>query len=161
MVFNKISGINLLELVVTVAIISMLSAAAIPTYQKYVVRSKISSVMPIMDGFKTKIIKDHNYGVVYGNTSEDLIPANATNKPEYLYSLVRGEYGCIEAEFDLDQMGIRIDTNSELTLVLCPVTASAANTDAWVCGYSSSTSSEYFNYFPLDCKQEITPDTSF
>ncbi len=159
---RKIKGaVSLLELVVVIAIVSMLAVAAVPSYERYVMKSKISSIMPVISGFKPDIIKDHNYGVVFGNTSSDLIPANAAHKPQYINILRRGAYGCIEAVFDLDQVGVSHDINSVLTLVVCPVTDSAGNTDDWVCGYSSDTSSEYFGFFPEECEQEITRDTSF
>jgi Tfp pilus assembly protein PilE len=143
---RKIKGaISLLELIVVIAIISLLAVAAMPSYERYVVRSKILSMMPIISGFKPAVIRDHNEGIVFGNTTEDLIPSNASNKPEYLYALRRGPYGCIEAEFDL----------------VCPATESAGNADDWTCGYSSTTSPEYINYFSIECQDEVVRDTSF
>ncbi|MFT5951199.1 MAG: prepilin-type N-terminal cleavage/methylation domain-containing protein [Francisella sp.] len=51
----KNKGFTLIELMVTIAIIAILVAVAIPMYNKYVVRSKLTNVMVISNADDKKI----------------------------------------------------------------------------------------------------------
>lgn len=62
-VLNKETGFTLIELMITVAIVGILAAIAIPSYQNYVARSQISEGIVLASGAKPLITEYHsNYG---------------------------------------------------------------------------------------------------
>src|SRR5476651_673915 len=48
-------GFTLIELMIVVAIIGILAAVALPAYQDYTIRAKVSELMLAASGFKTTI----------------------------------------------------------------------------------------------------------
>ncbi len=63
LILNKQKGFTLIELMITVAIVGILSAVAIPSYQNYVARSQISEGIVLASGAKPLISEYHsNYG---------------------------------------------------------------------------------------------------
>ncbi|WP_305837412.1 pilin [Photobacterium leiognathi] len=52
---KKQQGFTLIELMIVVAVIGVLSAIAIPQYQKYVAKTEVASVLSTMTGIKTNI----------------------------------------------------------------------------------------------------------
>lgn len=58
------NGFTLIELMITVAIVGILSALTIPAYLDYLVRSEVSEGIGLMDGFKTPTVE---YYAQYGS----------------------------------------------------------------------------------------------
>src|SRR3979490_2356607 len=52
---NVQKGFTLIELMIVVAIIGILAAIALPAYQDYTIRAKVSEVMLAADGCKTAV----------------------------------------------------------------------------------------------------------
>lgn len=155
----NIHAFSLIELMVVVAIVGTLSIVAVPSYQTQMMRSRIAALMPLADSMKVSVMEEHSYGTVFGLTEEDIIAANATSKPQYLDNMVRTAYGCIQIQYDTSALGL--DSGSELSLVLCPVTDNDSGLVSWNCGYSVTTDVDYAKYMPGNCRQVVTQDTEF
>lgn len=150
---------SLIELMVVIAIVAMLSVTAMPSYSNYIVRTRIASLLPLVDGVKMQVMEGHSFGTTFGLTTEVEIATAATNKPQYLDQLVRGNYGCVVVDYDLVQLGLENGGGEAIELQVCPVVTSSVVT--WNCGYSASTTAEYVTYLPQNCQQASVTDTSF
>lgn len=55
---NKQQGFTLIELMIVVAIVGILAAIALPAYQDYTIRAKVSEVLGIAAAAKTTLFED-------------------------------------------------------------------------------------------------------
>lgn len=58
--YSKQQGFSLIELMIVVAIIGILSAIAIPTYQNYVARAQASEGTSLLSGLRSQIVEVYN-----------------------------------------------------------------------------------------------------
>src|SRR5580700_10181899 len=68
--FNKMQkGFTLIELMIVVAIIGILAAIAIPAYQDYTIRAKVTEGLNLADSAKTAVAESFQSGGVTGVTA--------------------------------------------------------------------------------------------
>ena len=56
---SKQQGFTLIELMIVVAIVGILAAIALPAYQDYTIRAKVSEVLGISSAAKTTLFEEH------------------------------------------------------------------------------------------------------
>lgn len=137
-------GFTLIELMITVAIVGILSAIALPAYQDYVARAQVSEGLFLTNGAKVFVV---NFFTERGTFPENNLEAGfpgATGK--YISSVGIKENGVIEATF-----GNTANTNLvNETVKLVPSETTAGNL-IWDCD-SSMVNTDKVVFLPQACR---------
>ena len=64
---NIQKGFTLIELMIVIAIIGILAAIAIPSYQNYIARSQVAEAFTLADGLKTSIATNRQAGTCFAD----------------------------------------------------------------------------------------------
>jgi len=84
-------GFTLIELMIVVAIIGILAAVALPAYQDYTARAKVSEIIAQMAGAKTQVTEYYatmGLPAVGTNINEELGMGSTTITSQYMTSLI-------------------------------------------------------------------------
>lgn len=141
-------GFTLIELMIVVAIIGILAAIAIPAYQDYITRSKVTELIVAADACKTGVVE---YFQSQGTLPNSIAQAGCSDaSTQYISSLAVGTDGTISvtASADLDSvMGI-----TGGIFALNPDASAGKNKPlSWTCN-SSAGSTIPTKYLPANCR---------
>ncbi|HVJ38820.1 MAG TPA: pilin [Stenotrophomonas sp.] len=142
---KKQQGFTLIELMIVVAIIAILAAIALPAYQDYTTRAKVSELVVAADACKTSVAEYYQaQGELPSNLAESGCSSNAT---QYITSLGVTD-GEITVTANASGAG-HLPAAAAGTFVLTPT--EGATTDlplSWSC--TDSTIVE--KYLPANCR---------
>jgi type IV pilus assembly protein PilA len=142
---RKQQGFTLIELMIVVAIIGILAAIAIPAYQDYTIRAKVSEGVSAAAAAKTAIAETWNSeGAFPGNNLDAGLAAAAEYATGYVQSLTVGGSGAITVLFATDLGNAGADGR---TIIFVP-TANAAGGVDWDC----TTGTMLAKYKPAVCR---------
>jgi type IV pilus assembly protein PilA len=153
-------GFTLIELMIVVAIIGILAAIALPAYQDYTTRAKISEVVLQVDGCKTAVAEYMQSAGAFPATVDQAGCSAAINTKYMAAGLA------VSAAAVITSGAIRgTSSTADTTTVSMVPTSDAARTapyatadftagnpiQGWACYTSAPTTS--YKYFPANCRQ--------
>lgn len=141
---NKVQkGFTLIELMITVAIVGILAAVALPAYQDYTVRAQVAEGVSLAGGAKATVAE---YYANKGSLPEDAAAAGYSGSVGKYVSGVTIEDGVITATFGGD-------ANSNIAgeaITLTPVPDENTGNLVWTCAAAADTMLP--KYLPSSCK---------
>jgi type IV pilus assembly protein PilA len=151
-------GFTLIELMIVVAIIGILAAVALPAYQDYTIRAKMSEVILAMSACRTSITEVYQSGGSGGGVANgwgcEVSPSQAT---KYVAQVTTTANGSVAAT--VKGIGTAVDTSvitlTPLSAAATPATYTGTSSSlfGWRCGNTTDgTSANIAKYLPGSCR---------
>jgi type IV pilus assembly protein PilA len=151
-------GFTLIELMIVVAIIGILAAVALPAYQDYTARAKITEVMLQVDACKTGVAEFLQANGAFPDDA-DAAGCSSTVTTKYMEAGMTVTGKAVITSGAIQNVVTAVNGS---TIVLQPTTDAARTTamvaatdeiQGWSCGTAAATT--LYKYFPAPCRQAV------
>ena len=149
-------GFTLIELMIVVAIIGILAAVALPAYQDYTKRAKVSEIILAASSCRTSISEVYQTGSLTNVAANNWGCENSAASSKYVASITTDTNGVVTVKASATGIGPGVDGNV-LTLIPTDATGAAINytgtaqqVGGWKCGGTGTTIEA--KYLPGSCR---------
>lgn len=139
---NAQKGFTLIELMIVVAIIGILAAIALPAYQDYTVRSRVSELAVMASGMKATVGENiANLGTIAAGACSGVSTIDSSNSTKNTATAA-----CTDATGVIAVTGTTAAKGVVLTYT------PSLNTTTGVISWACTTPSTNFKYVPAECR---------